>query len=410
METVILIYLILMFIALYFFSFFIILTFRNRHALLSYPKPKKIYSTTLIIPAHNEEAGIEETVKCAEDLDYPKDKIEIIVVNNASEDKTKEIVTKLLGKYKNLKLLECSTLGKAHAINLGIKNAKGELIGVIDADSFPSSNSLGKLTGYFNDPQMGAVTSFVTVRNKDENFFAKIQSLEYVVMGWNKKMLDFIGAIYVTNGPLSLYRKSFLNQIGGFDPKSITEDIEVTWNMLHHNYKTALCFDADVSTITPHKFKKWFNQRVRWGIGGLQAISKYKKDYFKKGIFGSFIIPYISFSILLSLFAFIFSSYLLIKYILTRFLTVSYSISTQSSVFSFNELNLHPSVTIFYFVIMFSMSILYSNYILKTVKYEKNLSVGKFFNLLFYVLVYLTLYPLIWFVSIYRFVKKDYRW
>ena len=88
---------------------------------------------------------------------------------------------------------------------------------------------------------MGAVTSFVGVRNKENNFFAKIQSIEYLIMGWTRKLFDFIDSVWCTNGPLSLYRKSYILKVGGFDLNTVTEDIDITWNMLNHNYKTSMC-------------------------------------------------------------------------------------------------------------------------------------------------------------------------
>ena len=76
--------------------------------------------------------------------------------------------------------------GKADSVNQAIKISKGELIAITDADSFPSKESLGKLIGYFDDPEMGAVTSFVSVINKDEKIFGKIQALEYMILAWNR--------------------------------------------------------------------------------------------------------------------------------------------------------------------------------------------------------------------------------
>ncbi len=410
MEFITGVYLAIMFIAIYMFSFFVILTFKNRKELFSYPKPNTNFSISVLIPAHNEEKSIAETIENIMLSNYPKDKLEIIIINDGSKDNTAEIVRKFEKKYSNLKLIDKPNSGKADSLNLGIKKARGELIAIVDADSFPSPESLKKLTGYFNNPKMGAVTSFVTIRNKNENFLTKIQSLEYIVMAWNRKLLDFIDSVSVTNGPLSLYRKSILLEIGGFDKNSITEDIEVTWNILDHEYKTALCFDAHVTTITPSKFKPWLRQRTRWGIGGLQVIQKYKKAFFKKGMFGAFIIPYISFSIILSIAAFLFSSYLLIRALLGKILSITYSVSTNSAIFKVEDINLNPSVILFYLIVLFTMSIIYFFYILKSINYEENLSVKRFFNLLFYILIYLSLYPLIWFISIYRFVKKDYKW
>jgi len=252
---------------------------------------------------------------------------------------------------------------------------------------------------------MGAVTSFVTVRNKDSNLFAKVQSIEYVIMGWSRKLLDFIDSVYVTNGPLSLYRKSFVKKLGGFDTETVTEDIDITWNMLKHDYKTGMCLDTTVTTVVPNKFKPWFRQRSRWGLGGLQALSKYRKIYFRKGMFGAFILPFVSFSIILSLATFFFSLYLLAKFIYTRILSIVFSIATSAPIFQFTEINLNPSIIIFFFIILFTISISYSWYVMKTTKYEKKLTIKKFFNLLFYIIIYLSIYPLVWFSSIFRFIK-----
>ena len=159
-----------MFIALYMFSFFIILTIKNKHQLFHYIKPKKEYSISILIPAFNEEDSIEDTIKHVTELDYPKNKLEIIIINDGSTDNTKKLIKKSIKKYPYLRLLDKENSGKADSLNQGIKIAKGELIAVVDSDSFPSKDSLKKLTGFFNEEKIGAVTSFVNVRNKDENF------------------------------------------------------------------------------------------------------------------------------------------------------------------------------------------------------------------------------------------------
>ena len=411
METITVIYLILMFLALYMFAFFIMLTLRNRKELFSYPKANKIYNISVLIPAHNEEDSIEQTIEHIIELDYPKNHMEVIVINDGSTDKTLEVIKRLKEKHSNLKILDKKVnSGKADSLNQGIAIAKGELIAVVDSDSFPSKESLKKLTGYFDNEKMGAVTSFVTVRNKDENFFAKIQSIEYVIMGWARKILDFVDSVYVTNGPLSLYRKEYILEVGGFDRNTVTEDIDITWNMMAHDYKTAMCLDAKVSTIVPHEFKKWFRQRTRWGLGGLQAIAKYKKMFFRKGMFGAFVLPFVSLSIIISIIAFLFSSYILLKEALTKILVTGYSISSDSPIFMLQDINLHPPVLLFYMIILFSCSIIYYNFILYETEYEEKLTLKRFFNMVFYILIYLAIYPVVWFASIYRFARRDVRW
>ncbi len=410
MDFITTLYLIFMFIAIYFFSFFILLTIKNRKRLFENPSPNTNYFVSILVPAYNEEESILATLQHLCNLDYPKEKMEIIVINDGSKDKTVELVKRFMNDNSNVRLIDKKNSGKAHSLNVGISNVRGELIAVVDSDSFPSKESLKFLTGYFDNPSMSAVTSFVTVRNKDQNFFARIQSLEYLVLGWSRKLLDFVDSVYVTNGPLSVYRKSYVLKVGGFDPKSITEDIDITWNLLYHGYKTAMCLNARVSTVVPPSYKKWFRQRTRWGLGGLQALSKYRAMFLRKGMFGIFILPYVAFSIIISLATFIFSMYLILSNILVKSLTTSYSLSTDSAVFNFSEINLYPSVILFYFTIMFVLSITYTYYVLKKVDYEKNLTSGKFLYLLFYIFIYLTFYPLVWFTSIYRFVIKDYKW
>tara|TARA_Y100000034_G_scaffold119444_1_gene161248 strand:+ start:2082 stop:3266 length:1185 start_codon:yes stop_codon:yes gene_type:complete len=392
------------------FSIFIILLVRNRPEVFSHPKPNRNFKVSVIIPVHNEEDSVEETVNHIMDLDYPEKKKEVIVVNNNSTDKTGEILKKLKKKYRNLKVVFEETPGKSNAVNAGIKIATGELMAVSDADSFPSEKSLEKLTGFFDDPKMGAVTSFVTIRNKEDNFLAKIQSIEYMLLGWNRKMLDFVDSVYVTNGPLSLYRKKFVEEAGGFDPKSITEDIDITWNLMSRGYKTGICLDARVSTIAPTKFKMWFRQRTRWGMGGLQALMKYKKMFFRKGMFGIFVMPFVSFSIIMSLFTFSFSMYLLLKLLFTKFLSTGYSVTVDTALFNLQEVNFYPSALIFYFVVLFGISFVYTWYVLKITKYEENLTIKKFFNVIFYMLIYLTVYPIVWFASIYRYATGDMKW
>jgi cellulose synthase/poly-beta-1,6-N-acetylglucosamine synthase-like glycosyltransferase len=409
-ESVTAVYLGLMFISLYMLSFFIILTSRNRVKLYYWPKPRKKYKVSVIIAAWNEQDSIKQTVENIFLSKYPKPFLEVIVVNDGSIDKTKEVVKKLLKKYPRLRLLDKKHSGKADSINQALKIAKGELIAVTDADSFPSKDSLRKLTGFFNDPKMGAVTSFVTVRNKEQKVYGKIQALEYMILAWNRKILDFVNSVYVTNGPLSVYKKKYLLDVGGFDKTSITEDIDITWNLMSHGYKTAMCFDARVSTIVPTKFKRWFRQRVRWGIGGIQVLFKYKQDFFKKSMFGYFVMPFVSLSIILSVFGFAYSAYLLAKAILTRLVTVGYSVAAETTIFSVSTINLYPSVMIFYFIVLFLSSVLYYNYILRTTKFYAKLNIKKFFKLSFYMLVFLAFYPIIWFAAIYRYVRKDFAW
>jgi len=394
------------------FFFFIILILKNRNEVFEYPLPMKKYYVSVLTPAYNEQDTIEDTIKSVLNSTYDSDYLEMIVINDCSKDKTGDVVRALTSKYKNLKLIDNKeNLGKAASLNKAIKIAKGELIAVVDADSYPKKDSIYKLTGFFNDEKVGATTSAVLLRHK-KKFLEKLQAIEYVVMAWTRKLLDFIDSVYVTNGPLSMYRKEALEKAEGFDPKSITEDIEVTWHILDLGYKTKMCLDAIVYTSAPNNFKAWYRQRERWGIGGIQAMLKYRKTFLRKGMLGFFVIPFVLISMLLSMGVFLFGIYLVSRSLISFFFSTKYSLVTNTALLRLQDLNLNPSILIFFTIILFTTSWLYSRFILRAMrkKDSEDQQFWKAFNRVFYLLVYLTLYPVIWFTSIYRIVKGDYRW
>jgi len=409
-STLVILYLVFMFIGLYFFFFYILLMVRNKHQIFSYPQPRGNYLLSVLVPTHNEEVTISDTIKHIMESDY-KGLKEVIIINDGSSDNTAQVVTNLMKSYEKLKLLNKKNSGKADSLNQGIKLAKGELIAVVDADSYPEKESIRKIAGYFNDPKMAAVTSCVFVRNTD-CFLGRIQAMEYTLLAWGRKLLDFLGAIYVTNGPLSIYRKEALEKINGFDTKSLTEDIEVTWHLLDAGYKTAMCLDALVTTTVPVKFKKLWKQRERWGIGGIQTIFKYKRTFFKKGTFGVFIIPYVSFTIILNIAVFLYSAYIVLDNFVLSFLSTGYTLAVDAPIFTLKDINLHPSILLFFFITMFIVSISYTRYVLAVLVNRKGgiKNVKSVFMMLFYLIIFLALYPVIWFPVIYRIIKRDYKW
>ncbi|MFH0833345.1 MAG: glycosyltransferase [archaeon] len=400
-----------MFIAIYILSLFSILTIKNHKELYHSPRPDKNYSISIVIPCYNEGSTIINNLKALLNQDYPNLQ-KIIVVDDSSKDNSFEIIKKFAEKHPKIKLVQTpkNTGNAAGAKNFGAKFVKTELIGFSDADSFPERDAVSKMVGFFNNPNMGAVTSFVTIRNLNTSYLTKIQSLEYMFLGFFRKLLDFINSVYVTNGPLSIYRTTFFNNINGFDEKSITEDIEITWHMISKDYATAMSLSARVSTEAPSKIKPWFNQRTRWGLGGLQAISKYKKFFFRKGLFGAFVLPFVAASIILSIFTFLFSVYLISKSLITTGLTTFKSTAYNAPIFNFADFTYHPSILIFYLTILFITSMIFYHYILRKTKYEEKFSTKRFFNMLFYLVIYGTLYPIVWFKSIYRYIIGDYRW
>ena len=410
MEFIIFLFLGLMFVGIYVTTMFILLTIQNRDKMFKYPTPNENYTITVIIPAYNEEKSITSTIKHVVNSNYPD--IKILVVNDGSTDNTSAVVKKLCNKYKNLKLIDKPNSGKADSLNCALRGVKTDLFAVVDSDSFPAKNSLKKLSGYFDDKKMSAVTSFVKLRNRHDNFLTKLQAVEYILMGWSRKLLDFIDSVYVTNGPLSLYRTNFVKKIGGFDPKSITEDIDITWNLMKHGYKTSMCLDANVTTVAPNTLGAFYQQRTRWGLGGIQALFKYKSEILKRNLFGSFVIPFVMLSIGVSVLGFILLFLTFGRDISIKLINAGLLTSSNIGIFQKDLVNLTPPVILYLLVFLAISSIIYFTYVLTQTKgrFEQIRSFSNFFNLLFYIFVYLAIYPIVWFSSIFRFVTGNYKW
>lgn len=398
------VYLILFFFGIFFIVIFIILHQRNKKYLFTSPEPKSFSYISFLVPAFNEEKTLESTVKAIINIKYPQGKKEIIIINDGSKDKTLEIAKSLSEKYSQVKVLDKKNSGKADSLNQGIKMARGELIAVTDADSYPKEDSLMKMIGHFDDKKVAAVTSRVLVKNK-KNWLCRFQVLDYSIIAWTRKLLDFVDSVYVTNGPLSIYRKSVARKIEGFDSKNLTEDIEITWHMLSEGYQTRMSYDAIVYTTVPEDLKTWINQRVRWNLGGLQTVKKYWRSMFKKGAFGYFVIPYVTSSFILAIIGFLlFARYIWIK---GNYYIYSFFYSLQGyDYWKYFEVSISLTVLLILGITFFILAIFYYKLGFKNSQ-TGNKSV---LNILSYSFFYRSLYVIPLIIAIYKIIKGDLRW
>ncbi len=289
--------------------FFILTLFENRKN-ISNPLPKRLPSTTITVPAYNEEKTIAKTIKSLLKLDYPKEKLKIIVVDDGSTDKTYKAAKRLEKNNSNLRVFTKKNQGKAAALNFALKKSNTELFGALDADSFVKKDALKKIVGYFEDKKITAVTPSLKVY-KPKTILQKIQYIEYLMGIFLRKVFAFLGSIHVTPGPFTIYRKSFFNRYGGYDQCNLTEDIEIALRMQSKGYEIENSVDASVYTVSPAKFKPLLNQRLRWYIGFIENVIKYKQLFNPKkfGNLGLFILPGSFISVLLVIITLFYASY-----------------------------------------------------------------------------------------------------
>jgi cellulose synthase/poly-beta-1,6-N-acetylglucosamine synthase-like glycosyltransferase len=409
MDILPIIYLAYMFLSLYFLTFFLIIYYKNKKEIFTYPIPKQNYSVSFIVPAYNEGKTIEACIRKIFELDYKNIK-EVIVVNDCSIDNTKEILDRLLKEFPKLIAIHNRiNLGNAaKSQNVGLKHATGEIIAIVDADSFPAKDSISKMVGYFDNPKVGAVTCPVVVRNKN-NFLEKLQSLEYLAIAFGRKLMEYVDAIYVVPGPLALYRKEAMKQIEGFDENNMTQDIESTWHVTKKGWERKMSLSTNVSSTVPSKWKNWWIQRRRWNIGGLQCIWKYKKDIGKQGMLGLFIIPFFIISLFLGVIGLSIFFYLMISKIISKFLLVKYSLIAQTPLVTLNEFYITPNFLNYLGIILFLFGLIYLLMILLIMK-EKIFIKENILNIPFYLIIYLMIYPFILIDSIYFWITNKGKW
>jgi len=411
MDVLTVIYLTYSFISLYFLFFFMMLYLPYRRQLNYVPPITKKYQLTMIISCYNEQDSIGGVIESIIKSDYDNIR-KIIVVDDCSKDNSWKIIKEYAKKYDKVIAVQTpkNTGNAAGAKNFGSKFATTELIGFTDADSYPQLDAISKMIGHFDDTRVGAVTSMILVKNKNK-FLEKVQAIEYKLIAFNRKLLGFVEGIYVTPGPLAIYRKSAFDKINGFDHKNLTEDIEITWHLVQAGYIIKMSSTARAYTIVPNKIKIWLKQRIRWNIGGIQTIFKYKSFFGTKkaGMLGLFILPFFIFNWLLGLFGLGVLFYRVARTLFVKYLTTTYSVQSQVAVLTFNDINLTPSILVFFGVATLIMNFFLVGIALLNAK-EDHLKKDKMLSIFFYIFFYLLTYPIILVTSFYKFITGKTGW
>jgi len=408
MDAITGIYFFYMFVSIYFLSLFLVSFIRIRRNIYDTPKITKKYGVSILIPAYNEEESIEESIQAVRKLDYENIR-EILVINDGSTDNTLQIAKKLEAKIPLLRVIDKKNGGKADALNYGLKQARGELIVIVDSDSFPDADALQKTVGYFDDKTVGVVTIPILVRNR-HNLLSRLQAIEYSVIAFTRKLLEPVDGIYVTPGPFAVYRKSALEEVGGFDADNITEDIEVTWNLAAHNYTRKMNMCTSVSSVAPDRLRDWWKQRNRWTMGGLQTAWKYKNRFFRENILGYFILPFFVFGFVLGILGMAIFGYLFYQGLMKQYLFTKFSFLADTALVTGSDvINFTPTVLNYFGLVLFGLMFLFTLVVLGII--ESELFKGKrFFDLLVYLTFYLLLGPIVLLTATFKLIKGDMRW
>ena len=301
---------IFLFIALYIEVFFLITYFEFSEKKLKENSPTsnvgqiKFLSVSIIVPVWNEETTILKTIFSLLKLNYPKENISILIVDDGSTDRTWNVIQKF-SRNKQIKLLRKENGGKYTALNYALEFVDSELVGCLDADSFVHPEALKRIVAQFEDSEMMAVTPSIKIF-EPKGLLGLIQKAEYMFGIFLRKVFYYLNAIYITPGPFSIFRRSVFDKIGYYRHAHNTEDMEIAMRMQKNNMKIGNVHNAFVYTIAPTNIKTLYKQRLRWVYGFLKNAIDYRDMFFKPqyGNLGMVVLPAAGFSVLSTMYFF----------------------------------------------------------------------------------------------------------
>jgi cellulose synthase/poly-beta-1,6-N-acetylglucosamine synthase-like glycosyltransferase/peptidoglycan/xylan/chitin deacetylase (PgdA/CDA1 family) len=249
------------------------------------------FHVSVIVPAYNEEKLIVATVQRILDSDYRN--MDIIVVDDGSEDRTSARVRSTFGSNPCVSLMRIANSGKAAALNAGLTAAKGEVVVALDADTQFNRDTISRLVRWFADPDVGAVAGNAKVGNRI-NIITRWQALEYIVaQNLERRALAALGTLTVVPGAVGAWRRTALKELGGFRTDTLAEDQDLTIALQKAGYSVLFDSSAIAWTEAPATVRGLAKQRFRWAFGTLQCLWKYRSLNFnpRYGTLGMVALP-----------------------------------------------------------------------------------------------------------------------
>ena len=227
---------------------------------------------SVIVPAYNEQAGIDATLISLLSPGHP---MEIIVVDDGSTDGTAQAVERygLLG----VRLIRQANAGKPAALNTGIRHARGRILVLLDGDTVFQGDTIHHLVQPFSDPGIGAVAGNAKVANRT-GLLGRWQHIEYVV-GFNldRRFYDLAGCMPTVPGAIGAFRREALADVGWVSEDTLAEDTDLTMAIVRAGWRVVYEEKAIAWTEAPANLGQLWKQRYRWSYGTMQAMWKHRR-------------------------------------------------------------------------------------------------------------------------------------
>jgi hyaluronan synthase len=243
-------------------------------------------NVSFVIPCMNEEDAIEKTITKCFEADYPKHKLEVIVINDGSTDGTIHVLNRMKEKFPQLQVVNWEkNQGKRHGMAAGFHLATGEIVVQLDSDSYIDPKTFRNIIKLFAHPEVGAVCAHADPENADTNMITRMQAAYYFVSFRILKAAESaFSTVFCCSGCSSAYRRSvvlpiideWLNEKFLGLPVTWGDDRAITNRVIKEGYRTVYTDEVQAYTICPDNVRKFIKQQIRW-----------KKGWFVNSLFAS---------------------------------------------------------------------------------------------------------------------------
>ncbi|NGO42004.1 glycosyltransferase [Streptomyces ureilyticus] len=239
---------------------------------------------TVLIPAYNEEAGIESTIHSLLDSTHPY--LEIIVIDDGSDDQTADLATWI--DDPRVRVIRQPNSGKAAALNTGLGYARNDIVVMVDADTVFEPDAIHRLIQPLAHPAVGAVSGNTKVGNR-RGLLGRWQHLEYV-FGFNldRRMFEVLECMPTVPGAIGAFRRDALMGVGGVSEDTLAEDTDLTMALWRAGWRVVYEESSVAWTEVPTTLRQLWRQRYRWCYGTLQAMWKHRGALREVGSAGRF--------------------------------------------------------------------------------------------------------------------------
>jgi len=241
---------------------------------------KEVPSFSVVVPLRNEEKVVSRLLEALVKVNYPSEKVEVVLVEDGSIDGTAKICEeyerKSRGKVRFLRKKQSN--GKPSALNYALPYLKGDIVAVFDADSVPETDVFSSVVPYFDDSSVAAVQGRNLSINSETNMLTKFVSYEEAV--WFEAYLrgkDTLNLFVHLKGSCQFVRRKVLEELGGWDGHSLSEDIEISAKLTAKGFRIRYASDVRSWQESTETIGQMFGQRARWFRGWMETAYRYGK-------------------------------------------------------------------------------------------------------------------------------------